>query len=380
MEHSLESEYLLMECKKDQIYGELRRMIMDNLLPSGTRLPREVELARKMGVGHVTLRSALARLEAEGLIERIRSRGTFVTEQSRRITFLMILPDGMENLDTPSRYILAGVEAYAEQHCITIERCPASLFLSMSPKQRQEIKKRLQMRGVIFETGHRRVDPRLVSALLELELPVVIPHGLASDADAGGFLVLRTDERAAFSDAYRFLASQGHTRVAGLFLDIPDENTGLIRGFRREELSDFLRSAGLDSSDSLIAVVPNENDRILAAVRGWMSGPNPPTALLCHSDRIAMRVYFMLQEMNIRIPEQVSVMGYSNYPGSQLIDPPLTTIDTLLKECARIALEKLLNSSSAPSGGTMPAEIFTPHQLIRRESVVPPPVSGIPPA
>lgn len=361
-----------MEWKKDQIYGELRRMIMDNLLPPGTRLPREVELARKMGVGHVTLRSALARLEAEGLIERVRSKGTFITEQSSRITFLMILPDGMENLDTPSRYILSGIEAYAEQRSLTIERCPASLFLSFSPKQRQEIKQRQQIRGVIFETGHRRVDPALVRAIRELELPVVIPHGLASDAERSGFLVLRTDERAAFSDAYRYLAEQGHRRVAGLFLEIPEEDFGRIRGFTRPELRDFIGECGLDTDDSLIALIPNENDRILSTVRGWMFSERPPTAILCQSDRISIRVCFMLREMNIAIPEQVSIMGYSNYPGSQLMVPALSTIDTLLKNCARIALDKLLEADRWFRPGAVPAEVFTPYQLIPRDSVTAP--------
>ena len=197
----------------------------------------------------------------------------------------------------------------------------------------------------------------------------MIPHGLASDAERSGFIVLRTDERAAFSDAYRFLASQGHSRVAGLFLDIPEEEPGLVRGFSREELRDFLRSAGLDSSDALIALIPNENDRIQTVVRRWMSSPKPPTAILCHSDRIAIRVCFMLQEMNVRIPGQVSIMGYSNYPGSQLMAPPLATVDTLLKDCARMALEKLLAADSAPQNRNGSLEIFTPYKLIPRASV-----------
>lgn len=361
-----------MERKKDQIYGQLKRSILENLLAPGSRLPPEVELAKSLGVGHVTLRSALARLEAEGLIERIRSKGTFVTEHSRRKAFLLILPDGAENLETPSRYIAAGIEEYAEEKAITIERCPAGLFTSFSARERENIRAMFKLSGVIAETGHIRINANLVAAIRELNLPTVIPHGLASDAENSGFLVLRTDERAAFSDAYRHLAVKGHRRIAGLFLRLPDEDRGLLRGFSHQDLLDFLRYNELDDSESLIVEIPNEAELIRDTVRYWMLGPNPPTAILCHSDRLAMRIYNILREMNIRIPGQVSVMGYSNYPGSQMLLPPLTTIDTMLKDCARLALDKLRQSDEWFRPGKTPAEVFTSHHLVERESIVPP--------
>ena len=80
-----------MELKKDHIYELLRRSIMDGSLPPGHRLPPEVRLARELQVGQVTLRSALARLEREGLVQRHRSRGTFVSERNIRKVFLFII-------------------------------------------------------------------------------------------------------------------------------------------------------------------------------------------------------------------------------------------------------------------------------------------------
>ncbi len=361
-----------MERKKDQVYGQLKRSILENLLAPGSRLPTELELAKSLGVGHITVRSALARLESERLIERIRSKGTFVAEQSRRKTFLLILPDGAENLETPSRYIAAGIDEYAEAKAITIERCPAGLFTAFSAHERDEIRNRLRLSGVIIETGHARINPALVTAVRELGLPAVIPHGLASDAATSGFLILRTDERAAFSDAYRHLAQKGHRRIASLFLCLAGEDSGLLRGFSRTDLLDFLRYHHLDHRKTLIVEIPNEPATIRNTVRRWMLGPNPPTAILCHSDRLAMRVYNVLREMNISIPGQVSVMGYSNYPGSQLLLPPLTTIDTLLKNCARIALDKLLSAEDWFRKDMTPAEVFTPYQLVERESIVAP--------
>ncbi|MBR7105221.1 MAG: substrate-binding domain-containing protein [Lentisphaeria bacterium] len=358
-----------MERKKDQVYGQLKRAIMDGTLSPGSRLPTEKELSRSLEVGQVTLRSALARLEAEGLVERIRSRGTFVTEHCKRRTFLLIQQDGTENLETPGRYIASGLEEEAEKQAVTLEICPESIFLSFSPEERRELVRSHSISGIILETGHRMVSDKAVSAVRELELPVVIPHGLAGDAGKSGFFVLRTDEKSAFKEAYHFLVSKGHKRIASLFLRIPGEDPGELRGFCRGELEDFLKDASLAGCCDLIGHISNNPDEIRARVLTWFELPEPPTAILCHSDRTAMRVYSVLREIGKRVPEDVSVMGYSNYPGSKFLLPPLATIDTRLKECARMALEKLLLSGEWYAPGKKGAEAFTPYVLIERASV-----------
>ncbi|MBR1951136.1 MAG: substrate-binding domain-containing protein [Lentisphaeria bacterium] len=356
-----------MERKKDQIYGQLKRAIMDETLPPGSRLPTEKQLAKSLSVGQVTLRSALARLEAEGLVERIRNRGTFVTEHCKRRTFLLIQPDGTENLETPSRYIAAGLEESAEKFSVTLEICPESLFVSFSSEERAAIVRSHSISGIFLETGHRMVSEKVLTAVKELELPVVIPHG--SDGDASnGVLLLKTDEKQAFKEAYLFLKKHGHKRIASLFLVLPEEH-GDVRGFSQGELNTFLRENGLSSESSLTAYLPNVTEEIRKQVNFWMDLPDRPTAILCHSDRVAMRVCAFLRESGVRIPEDVSVMGYSNYPGSQFLLPPLTTIDTKLKECAHIAMEKLLNSADWYKKDVIPATVFTPFVLIERASV-----------
>lgn len=362
----------MIEFKKDLIYEQLKRQILDRTFYPGMRLPNEKILARRLNVGQVTLRSALARLEAEKLVERIPGRGTFVSETARNHTFLLILPDGAETLESPSRYIAEGLAAAAEKHSITIERCPASLLMSFSDDECQSMIERYRISGIILESGHGRIDPVLAGRLAAFRLPVVVPHGLPGDAEQTGFLVLRTDERSAFAGGLNTLKSFGHKRIAFLRLDLPNENLTSIRGFTISELREFYRKNQLDDDDTLLATVSNSQPEIDAVVKKWMSSPAPPTAVICHSDRIAMRVMRTLKELNIAVPQQLSIMGYSNYPGSQLMTPALTTIDIHFAECGKIALEQLLNSSQWFSPGTTPRDIFTPHELISRESIAAP--------
>ena len=68
------------EFKKDLLYRQLKEAILSGKYPPGSRFPCEVDFASQLGVAFVTLRSALKRLEDDGLITRLRSRGTFVNE------------------------------------------------------------------------------------------------------------------------------------------------------------------------------------------------------------------------------------------------------------------------------------------------------------
>ena len=358
-----------MEFKKDLIYEQLKREILDRTFFPGMRLPNEKILARRLQVGQVTLRSALARLEAEKLVERTPGKGTFVSEISARRTFLVVLPDGTETLETPSRYVLSGLTAAAEKLSVTLEHCPASLLMSFSAQECQGMIERNRISGVILETGHARPDSALVEKIRSFNLPTVIPHGLPGDAGNSGFLVLRTDERSAFADGLLTLRDHGHKRVAFLRLYLPAEELTSIRGYSDAELLEFARNNGMDADPGLLKTVSNSQEEISAAVRSWMLSDDPPGAIMCHSDRIAMRVCLVLKELNIKVPQQLSIMGYSNFPGSQLMIPALSTIDIHLRECGQMALEQLLQADQWFRRGTTPPEIFTPYEIILRESI-----------
>jgi len=71
-----------------QLENILREKILSGVFSAGARLPTESELIRQYGVGRITVRHALAALVKDGLIERRRRRGTFVTERkTKRATF-----------------------------------------------------------------------------------------------------------------------------------------------------------------------------------------------------------------------------------------------------------------------------------------------------
>lgn len=65
-----------------RIEADLRKRILANLLPPGSKLPSEAELEVEFGVSRITVRQALAELNAGGLIEKVNGKGSFVTRPS----------------------------------------------------------------------------------------------------------------------------------------------------------------------------------------------------------------------------------------------------------------------------------------------------------
>jgi len=89
---------------------------------------------------------------------------------------------------------------------------------------------------------------------------------------------------------------------------------------------------------------------------------------MCFSDFYAIYVYEALNGLNIRIPEQVSVMGFCGYPGGQFMNPPLSTVDLMYENIGRDAAELMLRSSEWFGTGEKPITIFSPHKIVSRES------------
>jgi GntR family transcriptional regulator len=105
-----------------QLENILREKIMSGAFPAGARLPTENELIRIYGVGRITVRQALAALTKEGLIERKRRRGTFVTERKTRRRLFHERIDLTGSLDE-----LIAAEAGATFKVIEMNRIDADL-------------------------------------------------------------------------------------------------------------------------------------------------------------------------------------------------------------------------------------------------------------
>lgn len=134
--------------------------------------------------------------------------------------------------------------------------------------------------------------------------------------------VLATNREGAL-DAMRYLIGLGHRRIGFI-----TGRTDLVSGNQRMlGYLDGLAEAGIPYDPSLVCPGDYTIDKALPCACKLLTLPEPPTAIFAANDMSAMGVYQIAREMGIRIPDQLSVVGFDNVQEAAHSDPPLTTID-----------------------------------------------------
>lgn len=98
---------------------------------------------------------------------------------------------------------------------------------------------------------------------------------------------------------------------------------------------------------------------------------HPPTAIFCSNDLTALGCYDALKELGLRIPADVSVVGYDDRPVAHFMRPPLTTVLLPHAEIGQLAADYLIDNAQAATFPTVQTKVACP--LIERASVGAPP-------
>ena len=212
-----------------------------------------------------------------------------------------------------------------------------------------------QVEGIVFATMyHHEIS---LPAILG-DVPIALSNCYCADSRVAAAV---PDEERGGNEATRHLLERGHRDVAYVsnIDDIPATH-GRLAGYRRA-----LHEFGLPFREDRVRYLPSVQEGGYDAVMSLMrqSGERP-TALFCFKDRMAMGAYAALQDLGLRIPQDISVVGFDN---QELIAahlrPPLTTLRLPHYEMGRWSVEALLGKVGTPSRTL----IHCP--LIERESV-----------
>jgi LacI family transcriptional regulator len=246
------------------------------------------------------------------------------------------------------------------------QRADYTVLLGVSefdPVEEERLIRRLVERrvdGLILTGGER--SERIYRLLDRNSVPCIVTWKLTGGANRPS---VSFDNYRAGRLAMAHLLDLGHLRV-GLVCGRSAVNDRARE--RRRAYEDALKEAGLGIDPELIYERDFEFIEGRTAMHRMLEGHDPPTAVFCANDIQAIGAMQECFDQGLRVPEEVSVIGFDDLPIAQYTRPRLTTIHVPAKRMGHLAAEKLLTWIIA---GVEPTDEPLPVDLLVRESTGP---------
>ena len=275
---------------------------------------------------------------------------------SRSETIGVLIPDLTNPLFPP---IVRGVEDVLTRHGYTAliantDNDPARAAASFGAMQARQVD------GFIVATA-RLQDPLLQDAV-ERDVPMVLVNRLTEDLEVSS---VRGDDAAGISRVVAHLVELGHRQIGHLAGPLAT-STGVVR---QRAFTSAMHQHGLDPA----AVVVAESFSEAAGHRATLGllAEHSPTAVVAGNDLLAIGCYDALQELGLRCPDDVSVVGFNDMPLIDRLSPPLTSVrvpqQELGVEAGRLLVDRLRGRIVTPRA------VLLPVALVVRGSTGPPP-------
>ena len=350
-----------------RIADDYRNKINSGELPAGSLIPPQTSLARLHGTSEVTIRKALQVLVEDGLIYRVRKKGTFVSgpndhrttnshskeDDIKRVYFVYNgVPISLITQEI-HKAMMDGISDACSTYGIEL------VFLNVrgtselpDDKEAGYLVWGLEWISITNIENWAKAGYKMVTLhnyFPHLDIPYV-----NCDNYTGGYL------------AAQHLLSLGHRRIGVVLLgrsnyDIEREWALRLQGFHLAH-----KNNGIEYDHELIYVDRPEHDDLeelgYNGMKKLMAIENPPTAVFAAADFAAFGAMQAAEDLHLSIPNDVSIIGYDGYSFGTFTNPSITTVQQNFYDLGKFGLEKLIHPQSQAF------ESLVPPQLIVRQS------------
>ncbi len=196
-----------------------------------------------------------------------------------------------------------------------------------------------------------------------IECPLVV---VDNPVDSHPFGSITMDNRSAIYESVRYLKECGHPGIGFLRNELPSSNCLC----RERSFADAVASVGYVPEDCpMFPVQPTSTGSYMSVKRYLDANVSFPSALIANNDSIALGAMKAFKEYNIRIPDDISIIGFDGIQFSEIAEPPLTTTIVPCGEIGTLAVQMICRYLEAPE--TEPYKILVTARLCRRGSVRP---------
>jgi DNA-binding LacI/PurR family transcriptional regulator len=255
--------------------------------------------------------------------------------------------------------VVSGIEDAANDHGFSV------LLANSNADPDREVR-------VVRSFEERRVDGIIVTSsragavytpmLAQMRIPIVLLNNQHPSEFVHSVMIANTD---AGRDATAYLIELGHRRIAYL----GDRNGGQSDSERFAGYRRALDEADMPFLPELMVHGDGKPEGGMRAMAQLLALPARPTAVFCYNDMTALGALRQIRASGLRVPDDISLIGFDDLYIAQYIEPALTTIRQPMRQMGRMAMETLLHLLA---GSESAHSIKVPGELIIRESTAPP--------
>jgi len=351
--------------KYEKVKNYVLTLIRNQEIVADERIPSESELAKALDVSSITVRKALSDLVNEGIIYRVRGKGSFVSRRpaagenaAGKSDLVAFVISGIEMYDSSYMQIIKGVQSCLadHHHKLIIE------FVENNIEQERDLVLKLSQgnyRGLLIYSSDPNAAKDYLREVQRQGVPFVLLDRFPAGYPVNGISCNNHDGA---YEAVEYMINRGHRNIGIAAYDFHlSSEVERYNGY-----ADAMANASLPLNPD-IQFLHKELDyeQMASKIRSGAM-----TALFCVNDRRALEAIEQLTALGVKIPEEVSIMGFDDFETSKFAKVSLSTVKQYFDVLGHEAAALLLEVSRPHSYGYK--KVFLPTSLVIRDTVAPP--------
>ena|SRR5690554_1123136 len=308
--------------KYEFVKKEIIKLIEEEGLKAGDRLPSELDFQKQFSVSRHTVRSALNRLEYEGVIVKVQGAGSFVAEYKEKKDHKVIGVITTYFSDYIFPTIIRGIEKELTKSGYSMILASTNNDIKIEEQAIQLMMSR-NVDGLIVEpTKSSYYNPNigLYLRLNEIGIPIIMINAKYGELD---FPLIALDDFKAGYEATKNLIENNHYNIGGIFKSDDRQGKERLRGYIKA-CSDYDIEY---NSNNVIMYETETYDDVMSHQVDEMIREKRITGLVCYNDSVAIEVLKLTWQYGINVPNDLSLVSHDNSSLSTMTEVKLNSVN-----------------------------------------------------
>ncbi|QGH36573.1 GntR family transcriptional regulator [Gracilibacillus salitolerans] len=335
-----------MQTKYSIVKEAIKSQILDGTFQPHQKISSESELMKEFGVSRHTVRLAIGDLVNQGWLYREQGAGTFCADRTNEKSQSFVDQKNIALITTYlSDYIFPSIIRGAESY-LSKEGYQVSLFSTNNDhdNERKFLEKILMQHfdGVIIEPTRSAISNPNINYYLNLErqhIPYLMINAYYDELEP--FHIVVDDEKGGLIQTEHVI-ELGHRNIVGFFKNDDIQGTKRMKGYLKAH-----RKHNIEIFPNNIVTYNTEekSSKPIEMLKQILSEPKDkrPTAIVCYNDELAIKLLDVLREAHLKVPEDISIVGFDDSFMAELTEVKLTTVSHPKSEMGELAAKVILD-------------------------------------